>query len=49
MYKVNDWYPNYGCSRYPLKDGDVIEWNYTCNLGRDLGEFWLGGSLRLDQ
>jgi hypothetical protein len=49
MYKVNDWYPNYGCSRYQLKDGDVIEWHYTCDLGRDLGEYWLGGSLRLDQ
>ena len=25
MYKVNGWFPNYGCSRYQLKDGDVIE------------------------
>ena len=25
MYKVNGWYPNYGCSRYQLKDGDVVE------------------------
>lgn len=37
MYKVNDWYPNYGCSRYTLEDGDVVEWNYTCDLGRDIG------------
>lgn len=37
MYKVNGWFPNYGCSRYALKDGDVIEWIYTCNLGRDIG------------
>lgn len=44
MYKVNDWFPNYGCSRYQLKDGDVIEWLYTCDLGRDLGEYWLGGT-----
>lgn len=36
-YKVNDWFPNYGCSRYQLKDGDVICWMYTCNLGRDVG------------
>ena len=36
MYKVNDWYPNYGCSRYVLKNGDTVEWNYTCNTGRDL-------------
>ena len=37
MYKVNDWFPNYGCSRYQLKDGDVIEWVYTCDLGADVG------------
>jgi hypothetical protein len=41
MYKVNDWYPNYGCSRYELKDGDAIEWHYTCDLGRDLGVTWI--------
>ncbi|MDR1558269.1 MAG: DUF4430 domain-containing protein [Clostridiales bacterium] len=43
MYKVNDWYPNYGSSRYQLKDGDVVEWRYTCDLGRDLGEYWIKG------
>lgn len=33
MYNVNGWYPNYGCSRYQVKDGDVVEWRYTCDLG----------------
>lgn len=37
MYKVNGWFPNYGCSRYQLKQGDVIEWVYTCDLGYDVG------------
>ncbi len=37
MYKVNGWFPNYGSSRYVLQDGDVIEWVYTCDLGRDVG------------
>lgn len=37
MYAVNGWYPNYGCSRYQLKDGDVVEWRYTCDLGEDVG------------
>ncbi|MBB6636979.1 DUF4430 domain-containing protein [Cohnella thailandensis] len=37
MYKVNGWFPNYGSSRYQLKDGDVVEWVYTCDLGRDVG------------
>lgn len=39
-YSVNGWYPNYGCSRYKLKDGDVIKWRYTCDLGRDVGDQW---------
>ncbi len=38
MYKVNGWFPNYGCSAYPLKDGDTIVWCYTCKgLGADVG------------
>lgn len=37
MYQVNDWFPNYGCSRYILKNGDKIEWLYTCDLGADIG------------
>ncbi len=40
MYKVNDWFPNYGCSRYELQDGDKIEWVYTCDLGTDVGGEW---------
>ncbi len=37
MYSVNGWFPNYGCSRYALKEGDVVEWVYTCDLGYDVG------------
>lgn len=37
MYRVNGWYPNYGCSRYQLAQGDVVEWRFTCDLGRDIG------------
>lgn len=37
MYRVNGWFPNYGCSQYSLNDGDTIEWMYTCNLGYDIG------------
>jgi len=40
MYKVNDWFPNYGSSRYMLNDGDKVEWVYTCDLGRDVGGDW---------
>ena len=37
MYRVNGWYPNYGCSSYEVSDGDNIEWRYTCDLGVDVG------------
>ena len=38
MYKVNGWFPNYGCSSYYLENGDTIVWCYTCNgLGADVG------------
>lgn len=36
-YSVNGWFPNYGCSRYLVSDGDRIEWHYTCDLGKDVG------------
>lgn len=37
-YKVNGWFPNYGCSAYELEDGDAISWLYTCQgLGADVG------------
>lgn len=48
MYCVNDWYPNYGCGQYAVKNGDVIEWNYTCNLGRDLGQDWMASDEWMD-
>lgn len=37
MYRVDGWYPNYGCSRYQLKQGEIIEWRYTCDQGKDIG------------
>ena len=37
MYSVNGVYPGLGCSAYTLADGDVIVFNYTCDLGADLG------------
>lgn len=41
MYKVNGWFPNYGCSSYAIQNGDAIVWCYTCiGLGADVG----GGS-----
>ena len=44
MYAVDGWYPNDGCSRYQLGDGERVEWRYTCDLGRDVGCDWLAGA-----
>lgn len=38
VYKVNGWFPNYGCSSYTVANGDDIAWLYSCNgLGTDVG------------
>ena len=38
MYKVDGWFPNYGCSAYELQGDEEIVWSYTCvGLGMDLG------------
>ena len=44
MYSVNGWFPNYGCSRYALQEGDIIRWLYTCDLGADVGGGYAAGS-----
>ena len=43
MYAVNGSFPNYGCSSYKVKNGDSIDWIYTCDLGRDIGGENAGG------
>lgn len=37
LFKVNGVFATGDCSSYILKDGDVIEWVYSCDLGRDVG------------
>ena len=41
MYRVDGEFPNYGCSKYELHDGQTIEWVYTCDLGHDVGCEWI--------
>ncbi|MDD9271194.1 DUF4430 domain-containing protein [Paenibacillus sp. GCM10023248] len=38
MYSVNGSYPGNGASSYVLKNGDSVQWRYTTNLGKDLGQ-----------
>lgn len=42
LYRVNGEFLSYGCSDYLLKDGDILEWVYTCNLGKDVGNEYRG-------
>lgn len=42
QYRVNGWYPNYGCSRYKLTDGAKVEFRFSCDLGKDIGNDWMG-------
>lgn len=43
MYRVDGEFPNYGCSKYVLRDGQTVEWVYTCSLGADVGCEWMEG------
>ncbi len=36
VYHINGASPSVGCGEYVLKDGDVIEWLYSCDLGEDV-------------
>ena len=36
VYRVNGERPSIGCGEYRLKDGDRIEFLYSCNLGDDI-------------
>ncbi len=38
MYSVNGVFSDKSCTEYVLSDGDVIEWVYSCDLGRDVGK-----------
>ncbi|MHA6260445.1 S-layer homology domain-containing protein, partial [Sporosarcina sp. CAU 1771] len=39
MYSVNGTFPNYSAGSYILKDGDVLRWQYTKDLGKDIGGY----------
>jgi hypothetical protein len=38
VYSVNGKTASVGCGTHTLSDGDVIEWHYTLNLGKDISE-----------
>jgi hypothetical protein len=42
MYSVNDTFPSVSCAKYTLSDGDKIIWAYSCDLGADIGDTYMG-------
>ena len=38
MYSVNGKFASVGCGEYELAEGDSVVWEYTRELGNDLGE-----------
>lgn len=41
LYKINDIYPKQYAGLFVLKPGDVMEWVYTKDYGKDVGVPWL--------
>jgi len=39
MYSVNGVFPEYSAGSYILKDGDTLRWQYTKDLGKDVGGY----------
>ena len=42
MYRVNGWFPSFGMGQYKIKRGDSVELVYTCDLGEDVGDNYVG-------
>jgi len=42
MYRVNGEFASVSCSDFIINDGDEIEIVYSCDLGRDVGQNFLG-------
>lgn len=40
MYRVNGEFPDVSASDFTLKEGDIVEFVYTCDLGRDVGDVY---------
>lgn len=40
MFSINDEFPGGSSSAHKVQDGDAICWLYSCNLGKDVGEYF---------
>ena len=44
MITLNKTFIEYGASEFEVKNGDVVKWQYTCQLGADIGDPFYKGS-----
>ncbi len=44
MITLNKTFIEYGASEFTVKNGDTIKWQYTCQLGADIGDPFYSGS-----
>jgi len=44
MITLNKTFIEYGASDFEVKNGDTIKWQYTCQLGADIGDPFYSGS-----
>ena len=44
MITLNKKFIEYGASDFEVENGDVIKWQYTCQLGQDIGDPFYQGS-----
>lgn len=42
MFKVNGEFSSVGAIEYILQEGDYVEWLYTTDLGKDIGDDYMG-------
>ena len=40
--KYVTYFPSYGADSYTLSGGENIQWLYTCNMGADVGNTYMG-------
>lgn len=47
MISLNDWFINMGASEFLVTEGDTISWQYTSQMGADIGSDWTNQSAQI--
>jgi len=44
MITLNGWFIDKSTAAFTVSNGDVIQWKYTCQVGKDIGDNYSGGN-----